>query len=161
VDLYEQYPVLQRVKSILNSVQNTEKSTGNAQYRILKTPQRPGPRARFGPYMNKFNWSALKNDQRLTPVQKKTVEKILVSLQVPARDRVRNRPRLNFNIKNKKFLKANGTVNIAKLNTEVRSRLPKERNNSNSSNVRVNRPNVRANNAAAVALRQHREAYGE
>jgi hypothetical protein len=111
--------------------------------------------------MNKFNWSALKNDQRLTPVQKKTVEKILVSLQVPARDRVRNRPRLNFNIKNKKFLKANGTVNIAKLNTEVRSRLPKERNNSNSSNVRVNRPNVRANNAAAVALRQHREAYGE
>jgi hypothetical protein len=143
----------------MNSVQNTEKSTGNAQYRILKTPQKPGPRARFGPYMNKFNWSALKNDQRLTPVQKKTVEKILVSLQVPARDRVRNRPRLNFNIK--KFLKANGTVNIAKLNAEVRSRLPKEHNNSNSSTVRVERPTVRANNAAAVALRQHREAYGE
>jgi hypothetical protein len=85
--------------------------------------------------MNTFKWSALKNDPRLTAAQKKTIDKILVSLQVPARDDFRNRPALNFNIKNKKFLNANGSVNIAKVNGEVLKRLPKKKpmkeNNNN------------------------------
>ena len=114
------------MKNILNSVQNSENSTGQAQHRILKTAQKPGVRGRFGSYMNKFNWSKLKNDPRLSAAQKKTVNKILTSLQVPARDEFRNRPPLNFNIKNKKFLKANGQPNIAKINKEVRLRLPQK-----------------------------------
>ena len=75
--------------------------------------------------MNTFKWANLKNDPRLSAAQKKTVNKILVSLQVPARDKFRNRPPLNFNVKNKKFLKANGSVNIAKVNVEVLNRLRK------------------------------------
>lgn len=114
--IYEEYPILGRVKSVLNSVQNTEESTGNAQYKILQTTQRPGIMGRRGPFMNKFNWSALKNDPRLTTAQKKTVNKILMSLEVPARDAFRNRPRLNFNISGK---------TIAQVNSEVRKRLPK------------------------------------
>lgn len=111
-----------RVKNILNSVQNTEESTGKAQYKILQTPQKPGARGRFGAFMNKFNWSALKNDSRLSAAQKKTIDKILASLQVPVRDKFRNRPALNFNLE--KFRKANGQLNIPKLNAEVRRRLP-------------------------------------
>jgi hypothetical protein len=133
--IYEEYPLLTRVRNVLNFVDTTEESTGKAQYKILQTPQRPGVRGRFGPYMNKFNWSALKNDSRLNAAQKKTIDKILASLQVPARDKFRNRPALNFNIKNKKFLKANGSVNIAKVNGEVLKRLPKNKpmkeNNNN------------------------------
>lgn len=130
VGLYEQYPLLQRVKNVLESVQNTEESTGKAQYTILQTAQRPGFKGRFGNFMNKFNWSALKNDPRLNPAQKKTVNKILVSLQVPSRDKFRNRPALNFNIFNSKFLKANGSPNIPKINAAVRSRLVKQSSNN-------------------------------
>jgi hypothetical protein len=162
-NLYRQYPLLNRVKSTLNSVQNTEESTGKAQYTILQTAQRPGLRGRTGPYMNKFNWSALKNDSRLNPAQKKTVNKILASLQVPVRDKFRNRPPLNFNIKNKKFLKENGSVNIAKLNAEVRNRLPKERVvlPPKNENVFYNAQQQFNNkNQGAQMFRQHREAYG-
>lgn len=91
---------MNRVKNILNSVQNTENSTGNAQYQILKSPQ-PGKTKMQGPYMNTaLNWSNLKNDPRLSAAQKKTINKILVSLQIPARDIYRNRPRINFDPKN-------------------------------------------------------------
>lgn len=135
-DLYEQYPLLKRVKNVFGAVQNTEESTGNAQHRILKTPQQPGVRGRlpWKPYMNRFNWSAIKNDPRLTAAQKKTVNKILVSLKVNTRDEKGNRPALNFNIQNQKFLNPNGSVNIAKVNREVRNRLPKQSNWSFSNN---------------------------
>jgi hypothetical protein len=148
-DLYVQYPLLTRVKSILNSVQNTEESTGKAQYAILKTPQRPGLRGRAGPYMNKFNWKILRNDPRLSHAQKKTVNKILVSLRVPARDQHMNRPSLNFNIKNAKFLRANGSVNIPKVNVEVLNRMRKRRKTVseiawNQNQNRMRRPVVAA-----------------
>jgi hypothetical protein len=165
--LYDQYPLLTRVKNVLNSVQNTEESTGKAQHAILKTAQRPGLRGRAGPYMNKFNWSKLKNDPRLNAAQKKTVNKILVSLQVPARNKFRNRPPLNFNIKNKKFIKANGSVNIAKVNVEVLNRLRKSQRPaaqpSENQNVFYNarqtfEPNNK--NLSSQILRQHRQAYG-
>ena len=153
-----------RVKNVLNSVQNTEESTGKAQYKILQTPQKPGARGRFGAFMNKFNWSALKNDPRLTVAQKKTIDKILVSLQVPARDKFRNRPALNFNIKNTKFLKANGSVNIAKLNAEVRRRLPKNKPmKENNNNVFYNAQqqfNNNNKNLAAQMFRQRRQTFG-
>jgi len=113
--------------------------------------------------MNKFNWSALKNDSRLSAAQKKTIDKILVSLQVPARDKFRNRPALNFNIKNKKFLKANGSVNIAKVNGEVLKRLPKNKPmKENNNNVFYNAQQQFNNNKnlAAQMLRQHRQASG-
>jgi hypothetical protein len=118
VGLYDQYPLLKRVKNVFNSVQNTEESTGNAQYKILQTAQRPGIMGRRGPFMNKFNWGVLINDPRLTAAQKKTVNKILMSLQVPARDKFRNRPRLNFNISG---------MSAAQVNAEVLKRLPKTR----------------------------------
>lgn len=127
--LYQQYPILTRIKNVLNSVQNTEESTGKAQYTILQTAQRPGLRGRLGPYMNKFNWSAIKNDPRLNGAQKKTVNKILVSLQVPARDKQRNRPALNFNISGK---------TISQVNSEVRKRLPKVYNNPIFNNNKTN-----------------------
>ena len=136
--LYEQYPLLQRVKNIFNSIQNTEESTGKAQYKILQTAQRPGLRGRAGPYMDKFNWSALKNDPRLTRAQEKTVNKILMSLQVPARNQFRNRPPLNFNISGK---------TVAQVNAEVRQRLPKVKvynnpiSNSNIPNTFKKYPN--------------------
>ena len=154
---------MKRVQDVLNSVQNTEESTGKAQYKILQTPQKPGVRGRFGPYMNKFNWSALKNDSRLSAAQKKTIDKILVSLQVPARDKFRNRPPLNFNIKNTKFLKANGSVNIAKVNGEVLKRLPKNKPmKENNNNVFYNAQQQFNNNKnlAAQMLRQHRQTSG-
>jgi len=114
--------------------------------------------------MNKFNWSALKNDSRLSAAQKKTIDKILVSLQVPARDKFRNRPALNFNIKNKKFLKANGSVNIAKVNGEVLKRLPKNKPMKENNNVFYNAQqhfnNNNNKNLAAQMLRQHRQASG-
>ena len=152
-----------RVKNVLNSVQNTEESTGKAQYKILQTPQKPGARGRFGAFMNKFNWSSLKNDPRLTVAQKKTIDKILVSLQVPARDKFRNRPALNFNIKNKKFLKANGSVNIAKVNGEVLKRLPKNKPmKENNNNVFYNAQQQfnENKNLSSQMLRQHRQAFG-
>ena len=151
-----------RVKNVLNSVQNTEESTGKAQYKILQTAQRPGLRGRAGPYMNTFNWSKLKNDSRLTAPQKKTIDKIVASLQVPVRDKFRNRPALNFNLE--KFRKANGQLNIPKLNAEVRSRLPKNKPvKENNNNVFYNAQqqfNNNNKNLAANTLRQHRQAYG-
>jgi len=114
--------------------------------------------------MNKFNWSALKNDSRLSAAQKKTIDKILVSLQVPARDKFRNRPALNFNIKNKKFLKVNGSVNIAKVNGEVLKRLPKNKpmkeNNNNVFHNTQQQFNENNKNLAAQMLRQHRQTSG-
>lgn len=99
-----------RVKNALNSVENSENSTGRAQYKILQTPQKPGMLGKRGPYMNTFNWAQLKNDQRLSAAQKKTVNKILVSLQVPARDKFRNRPALTFNISGKTIAQVNQQV---------------------------------------------------
>lgn len=86
--------------------------------------------------MDKFNWSALKNDSRLSAAQKKTIDKILASLQVPVRDKFRNRPALNFNLQ--KFLKANGQLNIPKLNAEVRRRLPVNKPVKENTNVFYN-----------------------
>ena len=106
--------------------------------------------------MNKFNWGALKNDARLNAAQKKTVNKILMSLQVPARDKFRNRPPLNFNISGK---------TVAQVNTEVRKRLPKVKVYNNpvaNENVFYNaRSEFNENkNLASQMLRQHRQAYG-
>ena len=149
-----------RVKNVLNSVQNTEESTGKAQYKILQTAQKPGARGRFGPYMNKFNWSALKNDTRLSAAQKKTIDKILASLQVPVRDKFRNRPPLNFNIE--KFRKANGQLDIPKLNAEVRRRLPVNKPVKGNNNVFYNaQQQFNTNkNLASQMLRQHRQTFG-
>jgi len=112
--------------------------------------------------MNTFNWSKLKNDSRLTAPQKKTIDKIVASLQVPVRDKFRNRPALNFNLE--KFRKANGQLNIPKLNAEVRSRLPKNKPvKENNNNVFYNAQqqfNNNNKNLAANTLRQHRQAYG-
>jgi hypothetical protein len=105
--------------------------------------------------MNRFNWSALKNDPRLTAAQKKTVDKILVSLQVPARDKYRNRPPLNFNIKNKRFLKANGSVNVAKVNRELRTKSTQPENQNARQTFEPENKNL-----GAQMLRQHRQAYG-
>ena len=116
--------------------------------------------------MNKFNWSGLKNDPRLSPAQKKTVNKILVSLQIPVRDQFRNRPALTFNIFNSKFMKTNGQPNIPKINAEVRARLPKVYNNPIS---QVNTPSgfktyvnpiASTQRQSNAALRQHRQAFG-
>jgi len=152
---------LTRVKNVLNSVQNTEESTGKAQYKILQTAQKPGVRGRFGPHMNKFNWSALKNDSRLSVAQKKTIDKILASLQVPVRDKFRNRPALNFNLE--KFRKANGQLNIPKLNAEVRRSLPVNKPVNENTNVFYNAQQQFNNkkNLAANELRQHRQAFGQ
>lgn len=154
---------MSRVKNILNSVQNTEESTGKAQYKILQTAQKPGVRGRFGPYMNKFNWSKLKNDSRLSAPQKKTIDKILASLQVPVRDKFRNRPALNFNLE--KFRKANGQLNIPKLNAEVRRRLPVNKPVNENTNVFYNAQQQfntknENKNLSSQMLRQHRQAYG-
>lgn len=146
-----------RVKNVLNSVQNSENSTGKAQYAILKTQQIPGFKQRFGAYMNKFNWSKLKNDPRLTAAQKKTVNKILVSLQVPARDAFRNRPAITFDPKG---------MTIAQVNNKIRKNLAQKKtrnnpifeNNDVFHNVKYstfNNPTFNMNTA-----RQHREAFG-
>jgi hypothetical protein len=81
--------------------------------------------------MNKFNWTALKNDPRLTAAQKKTVNKILLSLQVPARDSFRNRPAITFNTKG---------MTVAQVNAKLRKNeeLKRVRNNpifENNKNV--------------------------
>lgn len=151
---------MKRVQDVLNSVQNTEESTGKAQYKILQTPQKPGARGRFGAFMNKFNWSSLKNDPRLTAAQKKTIDKILVSLQVPARDKFRNRPALNFNIKNTKFLKANGSVNIAKVNGEVLKRLPKNKPIKENTNNVFHNAQQQFNNKPEVQAKKFVPTYG-
>ena len=112
------------VKNIINSVQNTENSTGNAQYQILKSPQ-PGKSKLKGPYMNTaLNWSKLKNDPRLNAAQKKTINKILVSLQIPARDMWRNRPRINFDPKNMTPAQINSKLRRAVANKAAASAGP-------------------------------------
>jgi hypothetical protein len=110
--------------------------------------------------MNKFNWSALKNDTRLSAAQKKTIDKILASLQVPVRDKFRNRPPLNFNIE--KFRKANGQLDIPKLNAEVRRRLPVNKPVKGNNNVFYNaQQQFNTNkNLASQMLRQHRQTFG-
>jgi hypothetical protein len=148
---------LTRVKNVFNSVQNTEESTGKAQHSILKTQQIPGFKGRFGAYMNKFNWSALKNDSRLTAAQKKTVNKILVSLQVPARDEFRNRPAITFNTKG---------MTVAQINAKLRKNeeLKRVRNNpifENNKPVFQKATQTFTNPTFNMnAARQHREAFG-
>ena len=107
--------------------------------------------------MNKFNWSALKNDSRLTAAQKKTVNKILVSLQVPARDEFRNRPAITFNTKG---------MTVAQINAKLRKNeeLKRVRNAPFYENYTpvfqkytqtFTNPTFNMN-----AARQHREAFG-
>ena len=129
--------MLNRVKNILNSVQNTENSTGNAQYQILKSPQ-PGKTKMRGPYMNTaLNWSKLKNDPRLSAAQKKTINKILVSLQVPARDTWRNRPRINFDPKNMTIPQIN-----SKLRKAVATKAASGAGTARQSTNRTKKPNA-------------------
>lgn len=156
--IYEEYPLLKRVETILNSVENNENSTGRAQYKILTTPQGSGKTARFGKFMNVFKWSNLKNDQRLSAAQKKTVNKILISLQVQARDKFRNRPAITFN--------PNG-MSVAQINQKVRATMVTRPVVQNSPNVQSQRPVMRTNptfvenNGANLrAARQHRAAFG-
>lgn len=143
------------MKNILNSVQNSENSTGQAQHRILKTAQKPGARGRFGAYMNKFNWSKLKNDPRLSAAQKKTVNKILTSLQVPARDEFRNRPPITFDPTG---------MTIAQVDNKVRKNLAqKKMRNENNKNVFHDAKqtfNNKNKNQSQQMYRQHRQAYG-
>jgi hypothetical protein len=103
--------------------------------------------------MNKFNWSAIKNDPRLNGAQKKTVNKILISLQVPTRDKQRNRPALNFNISGK---------TIAQINSEVRKRLPKEQvyNNPEFNNNKTSGFKKYNNPVAEIARPTFRTTYG-
>lgn len=108
--------------------------------------------------MNKFNWSKLKNDPRLTAAQKKTVNKILVSLQVPARDEFRNRPAITFDPTG---------MTIAQVNNKIRKNLAqkKTRNNpffENNKNVFHNVRHSTFNNPTfnLQTARQHREAFG-
>ena len=107
--------------------------------------------------MNKFNWMALKNDPRLTAPQKKTVNKILVSLQVPARDEFRNRPAITFN--------AVG-MTIAQVNAKIRKNMAQKKTFNNpifennkpafqKATQTFNNPTFNMN-----AARQHREAFG-
>ena len=101
VSMYNKYPNLKRVQNILNKVQNNAKSTGNAQYKILKTPKKTGPFAHLGKYMNNYNWKPLLVNRNidLTPAQLKTIQKIVASLNIPEfKKQYKNRPPLNFNI---------------------------------------------------------------
>jgi len=112
--------------------------------------------ARFGKFMNKFKWSNLKNDQRLSAAQKKTVNKILISLSVPARDNFRNRPAIMFDPTG---------MTIGQVNTKVRASIPARPNaNGNTfynSKQTFNNPTFeKNNNAATQSYRQHRETYG-
>jgi hypothetical protein len=156
--IYDEYPLLKRVEPILSSVQNSENSTGRAQYRILQTPQGTGKTARFGKFMNVFKWSTLRNDERLSAAQRKTVNKILISLQVPARDKFRNRPAITFN--------PNG-MTVAQINQKVRATMVTRPVVQNSPNAQSQRPVMRRNptfvensGANLRAARQHRQAFG-
>lgn len=106
--------------------------------------------------MNKFNWSALKNDPRLTAAQKKTVNKILVSLQVPARDKYRNRPAITFNTKGMTIAQVNATVRKIEEQKRVRnSPLFENKNVFYNAKQTFNNPTFNLQTA-----RQHRQAYG-
>lgn len=150
--IYEDNPLLRRVERYLNSVKNTEESTGNAQYRILKTPQLTGARGRYGPYMDKFNWIRIKNDDRLSAAQKKTIQKIITSLQLPARDNFRNRPALNFNTTG---------MSIAQINFKLKSKKrsdPFFTKNKNTNTTVVGNPLYENTNVQQA--RQHRNVFG-
>ena len=103
--------------------------------------------------MNKFNWSKLKNDPRLTAAQKKTVNKILVSLQVPARDEFRNRPAITFDPTG---------MTIAQVNNKIRKNLARKPIFENNKNVFHNVRHSTFNNPTfnLQTARQHREAFG-
>ena len=148
---------MNRVKTILNSVENNENSTGRAQYKILQTPQGTGKTARFGKFMNVFKWSNLKNDQRLSAAQKKTVNKILVSLNVPARDKFRNRPAITFDPTGMSIAQVN-----AKVKASVPARPAAQASPSANGNVFYNAKQTFNNNKnqALQTARQHREAFG-
>lgn len=135
--------MLNRVKNILNSVQNTENSTGNAQYQILKSPQ-PGKTKMWGPWMNTaMNWSKLKNDPRLSAAQKKTINKILVSLQVRAVDERRNRPRINFDPKSMTLAQINSKLRKAVANKAAASAGPARQTSNRAKNPNAVSPTPR------------------
>ncbi len=109
--------------------------------------------------MNKFNWTALKNDPRLTAAQKKTINKILVSLKVPSRDEFRNRPAITFDTTG---------MTDAQVNSKIRKNLAQKKtfNNpafkNNTKNVFREVKHSKFNNPAfnLQTARQHREAFG-
>lgn len=113
--------------------------------------------------MDKFNWTQLKNDSRLSNAQKKTVNKILLSLQVPARDNFRNRPAITFN--------ATG-MGIPEVNKRLRELVNAKRksqafssNNSwpsgfSATSVRNNPLRNTSYQRNVASARQHREAFG-
>jgi len=106
--------------------------------------------------MNKFKWSNLKNDQRLSAAQKKTVNKILISLQVPARDKFRNRPAIMFDPTG---------MTIGQVNTKVRASIPARPNANgnifyNDSQTFNNPTFEKNNNEARQAHRQATEHFG-
>lgn len=160
--IYEEYPLLKRVETVLNSVQNTENSTGLAQYKILQTPQGTGKRARFGKFMNQFNWAKLKNDQRLSAAQKKTVNKILISLKVPARDKFRNRPAITFNPNGMSDAQINQKVRASIATRPAAQRSPNANGNTfyNAKQTFNNPTFEKNNNAAQQARRQATEHFG-
>ena len=107
--------------------------------------------------MNKFNWTALKNDPRLTAAQKKTVNKILLSLQVPARDEFRNRPAITFNTAGMTISHVNAKIRKNEEQKRVRNNPIFENNKNVFHNAKqtFNNPTFNMN-----AARQHREAFG-
>jgi len=107
--------------------------------------------------MNKFNWTALKNDPRLTAAQKKTVNKILLSLQVPARDEFRNRPAITFNTAGMTISQVNAKIRKNEEQKRVRNNPIFENNKNVFHNAKqtFNNPTFNMN-----AARQHREAFG-
>jgi len=101
----------------------------------------------------------------MSVAQKKTINKILLSLRLPVRDQFRDRPPINFNTNGmpNSQVTARLRVNIAKkkvYNSPVFS------NNSVPSGFKTrNNPEFRpqrqsANTNARQALRRHREAFG-
>lgn len=156
--IYDEFPILTRVKNVLNSVENSENSTGRAQYKILQTPQGTGKTARFGAFMNKFNWSKLKNDERLSAAQRKTVNKILISLQVPARDKFRNRPAITFNPNGMTVAQVNQKVRASIATRPVAQASPSTQRQTPV--MRTNPTFVENNGSALRAARQNREAFG-
>jgi len=155
--IYEEYPLLKRVETVLNSVENNENSTGRAQYNILQTPQGTGKRAHFGKFMNQFNWSKLKNDQRLSAAQKKTVNKILISLKVPARDKFKNRPAIMFDPTGMSDAQINKKVRDSIATRPAAQRSPNANIFYNAKQTFNNPTFEKSNNAAQQARRQYLE----
>ena len=112
--------------------------------------------------MNKFNWSKLKNDQRLSAAQKKTVSKILVSLQVPARDKFRNRPAITFDPTGMSIAQVNAKVMASVPVRPVAQASPNANGNVfyNAKQTFNNPTFEKNNNAARQANRQATEHFG-